>query len=187
MSSVSYSSRVSIGKDERVYEFTDEALVWQDGDSPKKGLPFSKLISVNCSYEPNRVQANRYVIKLSTAKSSHIIASTSYVSLGNFEDRGESFRSFVMDLHRKIVEVNPAVVFKQGSSQAGYIFSIFVTVGLICLFGGLALVTLLMGLIPIAILKGAILLFMFPRLIRYVKKNKPGNYDPLNIPEDVLP
>jgi len=36
------------------------------------------------------------------------------------------------------------------------------------------------GLVWIAAIKLAILLFFFPRLIRYVKRNKPGSYDPLN-------
>ena len=94
---------------------------------------------------------------------------------------------FVHELNRRIAEVNPAAAFKQGSSWAGYIFAILVTIVLVLVIIGAGMFFLTAGMVWVAAIKLAILIFFFPRLLRYVKRNKPGTYDPFNLPADILP
>jgi hypothetical protein len=43
------------------------------------------------------------------------------------------------------------------------------------------------GLVWIAAVKLAILLYFIPTLIRYIRRAKPATYDPLAVPAEVLP
>jgi hypothetical protein len=43
------------------------------------------------------------------------------------------------------------------------------------------------GLIWIAAIKLAVVIFFVPTLVRYIRRAKPATYDPLNLPADVLP
>jgi hypothetical protein len=42
-------------------------------------------------------------------------------------------------------------------------------------------------LIWIAVIKLAVIIFFVPILVRYMKRAKPADYDPLALPSDVLP
>jgi hypothetical protein len=37
------------------------------------------------------------------------------------------------------------------------------------------------------VIKSAILIFLFPRLMRNIKRNKPAEYNPLNLLDEILP
>jgi len=185
---LSYSHRNSLIHENRTYRIGDDALYWQDDDKPEERLLYSDINSVEAQFAPSRVQSNRYLMRLRTRSKGKIdITNTTYKGIGDFEELNESYVPFVQELHRKIAEVNPAAAFKQGSSWAGYIFAILVTIVLVLVIIGAGMFFLTAGMVWVAAIKLAILIFFFPRLLRYVKRNKPGTYDPFNLPADILP
>jgi len=172
----------------RTYRIGEDALHWQDDDKPEVSLPYADIKSVEAQFAPSRVQANRYLLRLHSKHHGKVdITNTTYKGIGDFEELNETYVPFVRELHRKIAKVNPAAQFKQGSSWAGYIFSIFVTIALVLVIIGAGMFFLAVGMLWIAAIKLVILLFFFPRLMCYVKRNKPGNYDSCNLPVKILP
>lgn len=183
-----YSHRNSLIHKCRTYRIEDDALCWQDDDKLEERLSYSDIQSVEARFAPSRVQSNRYLARLKTRNNAKIdITNTTYKGIGDFEELNDSYVPFVIALHHKIAEMHPAIVFKQGSSWAGYIFAIGVTIALVVVIIGAGMFFLTTGMIWVAAIKLAILIFFFPRLLRYVKRNKPGNYDPFNLPADILP
>ncbi|NWF35887.1 hypothetical protein [Mariprofundus sp. KV] len=183
-----YTHRNSLIHENRTYRIGDDALSWQDDNKSGERLLYSDIHSVEAQFAPSRVQSNRYLMRLRTRNNGKIdITNTTYKGIGDFEELNESYVPFVSELHRKIAEMNPAAAFKQGSSWAGYLVAIVVTIALVLVIIGAGVFFLTAGMVWVAAIKLAILIFFFPRLLRYVKRNKPGSYDPLKLPADILP
>jgi hypothetical protein len=90
-------------------------------------------------------------------------------------------------LHRRLAAKGKDVRYVRGNSTAAYVANWLLT---IFIFAMLALAFVLLmawGLVWIAVVKIAIILFFIPTLIRYMMRAKPATYDPLAIPRDVLP
>ena len=80
-----------------------------------------------------------------------------------------------------------ATVFHKGNSPFGYALNLALTV---FIFAGILVVLWLLPVFDIGwlvIVKLATILFFVPTLIRYIRRAKPGTYDPLNLPADALP
>lgn len=188
MQSMKYSHRNSLIHKNRTYRITDFALLWKDDDLDEVSLPFEDIVSVEGKFSPTRVQGNRYVLRLITRHMGKIdITNTTYKGIGNFEELNNEYVAFVSALNKQISESNPSAKFIKGSSWVGYIFAIFMGFILLAVIVAALVFFLTAGIIWIAAIKLGILVFFFPRLFRYIKHNKPGVYDPLNIPSDVLP
>jgi len=187
-SELTYGHRNSLLTKMRTYRMSEDALYWQDDDKPEISLPYAEITSVEAQFAPSRVQENRYLLRLHSNRHEKVdITNTSYKGIGHFEERNESFVPFVRMLHQKIATSNASVVFKKGSSWAGYVFAIVVAFALIAVLVGAGLFFLMAGVIWIAAIKLAILIFLFPRLLRYIKRNKPAEYNPLDLPDNILP
>ena len=81
----------------------------------------------------------------------------------------------------------PRLIYRKGSSPAAYAGNVALTV---FIFGGIALAFVLLfnfGVVWIAVVKLAIVLFFVPTLIRFLRRSRPATYDPRDIPADALP
>lgn len=172
----------------RHYQIGADALIWQYDDKAPIHLPYGEITSVTCLFAPTRVQPNRYLLRLQTRSRGRIdISNNHYKSFGNFEEKNSSFVTFATKLHKKIAAHNPKALFHRGSSMAGYIFSIIMAVVLFVILVAAGLFFLMTGVIWIVALKIGLLIFYTPTLLRYIRRNKPACYDPLNLPKDILP
>jgi hypothetical protein len=172
----------------RHYQIGDEALIWQDDDKAPVHMPYGEITSVTCLFAPTRTQPNRFLLRLQTRSRRRIdITNSHYKSFGNFEEKNDSFVAFATELHKKITARNPGTLFHRGSSMAGYIFSIAMAVILFVIVVGAGLFFLMAGVIWIVALKIGLLIFYTPRLLRYIRRNKPSSYNPLDLPKDILP
>jgi len=183
-----YSHRHSLMSKNRTYDIGSHALSWQDDNESEVSLNYNDIQEVEAQFAPSRVQSNRYMLRLISKQKGKIdITNTTYKGIGDFEELNQTFIPFVTELHKKIAAENSDVQFIKGGSKAGYVFSIFMVVILFVVIIAGFLFFLMAGVIWIAAIKIIFLIFFFPRLIRYIKRNKPGNYDPLNLPADILP
>lgn len=184
---ISYAHRNSLFHKQRQYRILHDGLAWQDDDQSVV-LPYCDIQSVELQFAPSRVQGNRYLMTLNAKKLGKVqITNTTYRGIGHFEELNETYVPFVQALHQKIADKNSDVVFKQGSSWAGYIFSILVVLFLILVVISAGWFFTMFGMIWVAFIKLVILAYYLPRLWRYIKRNKPAEYDPLALPQNVLP
>ena len=185
---LTYSHRSSLLHKNRTYYTGDDQLFWQDDDNQQVSLPYEDILSVEAMFVPTRVQSNRYLFRLkSISKGDVEITNTSYKGLGDFEELDNTFVPFVTKLHAKMIKKNSTITFQKGSSWPVYVFAIFIGIILFVLIIAAFLFFLTSGVYLVAAVKLGILIFFFPRLIRYIKLNKPSSYDPLNLPTDILP
>lgn len=185
---VIYSHRKSTADFNRTYTVEEDSLYWQDEAGRYGQLFFNDLSSIQSQFSPSRFQSNRYSVRIKSLDNNILeLTNTSYVSFSDFEDRSDTYVPFVRALHEKILRHNPGVNFQKGTSLSGYIFAIMVLVFTVAVVAVASAFFVLFGVFWVVLIKLALLIYYFPSLIRYVKRNKPDEYDPINIPNDILP
>ena len=185
---IAYAHRQSALTKLREYRLGDDVLIYQDDGREPVNIPYSSITKVAAEYAPSRVQPNRYFVHLfGPGKQIIEITNTHFVGFGDLEDRSESYVPFVTALHKKIVEHNPGATFGKASSWGGYIFSVIMVLFLLGIVAVAGFFFVLFGLFWVTLIKLLLIIFYFPSLIRYVKRNKPGDYDPLSLNVEVIP
>jgi hypothetical protein len=162
-------------------------VVEEDG-KPRAGAFLDQIAEVRLAYAPTRFARNRYRAQIIyRAGGMAELFNTHFEGVGNFPERNEAYAGFLTELHRRLAEKGKEVRYRRGSSVAGYVANWALT---IFIFAMLALAFVLLvawGLVWIAVVKIAIVLFFIPTLVRFMMQSTPGTYDPLAIPKDVLP
>jgi hypothetical protein len=151
-------------------------------------FPYAHIAEVRVLFDPTRFDAQRHRCDLTLRNGMRATFwSTHYVSVGEFEDRGASYRPFVRALVGHAAAANPACRFRAGKRPLVYwaelIFLLLMAallVFVLALVGG-------SGLSDLVLVKLAIVLALLPLLWRYARKNRPRRFQPAEIPPDVLP
>lgn len=185
---IDYGFRAHAFAKDRVFRLTGDALVWQDEGAPLDGVFFDDIAEVRVAYAPTRVARNRYRTQVIFKQGGMVeIFNTHYAGFADFAERNAEYAAFVRALHRRLAERNAPTAFRKGNSPAAYAGNVVLTV---FIFAMIALAVVLLfnfGLVWIAVVKLAIILFFVPTLIRYVRRSRPAAYDPRAIPADALP
>ena len=182
-----YAFRKSALEKEKTYALTKEGIEVTDHEGNKTMHHYSDVSKVNTSYAASK-NNSFYQCELKMASGPSLqLKSQHYRGLADFEDRNEAYREFVTALHKLLAAANPNVAYKKGISVAVYIASmaIFIIAGI--LFPIIAIFALIAGSTIYGIIGIIGSLFLIIRMVTYSKKNKPGNYEPDNIPPNLLP
>jgi len=175
-----------VGK--RVYRLTEDALTWEEEGKPLDGVFYDEISEARLAFTPTRMATNRYRAQFVLRRGGMVeLFNLNYAGIGNFPAQDREYVAFVTELHRRLAAKGKDIAYRRGNSVAAYIGNIALT---IFIFGTLAFVFLFLinfGGPWIAIAKLAIILFFVPVLVRYMLRAKPGTYDPLALPADVLP
>jgi len=143
---------------------------------------------VRLAYTPTRFARNRYRAQIVYRDGGMAeLTNTHHEGIGDFPERNAEYAGFLTEFHRRLAKKGKDVRYVRGNSSAAYVANWLLT---IFVFAMLALAFVLLmawGLVWIAVVKIAIILFFIPTLIRFMARAKPGTYDPLAIPKDVLP
>lgn len=139
---------------------------------------YTEIVAIRLSFVPTRVDTNRYRCDLLGPDGLRMsIVSTSYTGFASFEDRGEQYTSFVLELVRRAQSAHPSVKITTGLSWPAYILQH----GLVLL----ALITLItmLGVAGVPALgsvfaKLAIILLYCGVLWRYAWSNLPRDVPP---------
>lgn len=185
---ITYSNRQSILTKLMEYRLTPDALVYRDEESKPISVPYSSIDKVTAEFAPSRVQPNRYFLHLYNQDKEKIdITNTHYIGIGDFEDRSKSYVPFVTELHKKILEFNPGANFAKEASWGGYLFSVIMVLFLLGVVAVAGILFVLSGFYWVTLVKLVLIIFYLRSLILYVKRKKPGEYDPGNLTTDILP
>ena len=162
-------------------------MIEEEG-KPRSGAFYDGISEVHLTYTPTRFARNRYRARVAYRDGGMAeLYNTHYEGIGDFPERNAEYAGFLTELHRRLARKGKDIRFTRGNSPAAYVGNWLLT---IFIFAMLALAFVLLmawGLVWIAVVKIAIILFFIPTLIRYMARAKPGTYDPLAIPRDVLP
>jgi hypothetical protein len=183
-----YRFRANAFVGERTYRLTEDALTWEEEGKPLDGAFYDEIAEVRMSYAPTRVSTNRFRTQIVFRKGGMAeLFNTHYAGFADLPERNAEYAAFLRELHRRLAERGKEVAFRMGSSQAAYIGNLVLTV---FIFAGIAFAFVFLfnfGLMWFAAVKLAIILFFVPTLMRFIRRAKPGTYDPRDLPDSVLP
>jgi hypothetical protein len=151
-------------------------------------FPFTDIAEIRLAFEPTRFDSQRHRCDITMRDGARVtIWSTHYVSVGEFEDRGETYAALARALIARVAAANPSAVFRAGKSPFTFWRQLVV---LLIAFSALIYMIMLVGSAAfsgLVIVKLIIVAAFVPLLLRYIHKNRSGRFRPDAIPEDVLP
>ncbi|WP_346906874.1 hypothetical protein [uncultured Roseibium sp.] len=183
MTDLTHTVRNSLVDRERTFRLGTDALVI-DGKAKQARVPYADIRKVQLIAYAN-TGGEQYQCTLSAGAHGRIkIRSHSYVSLGNFEDRSESYVPFLRDLMRRVAAASPEAEFVSGNTA---LLVVWLVVLLLFILGlgtvVLGLVDGLAGTWKFAMMV-AVLLIIGPILWRRLRKGEVRRFDPDNPPLD---
>lgn len=150
-------------------------------------IPLTAIRTVNLRFEPTRMQTNRYRCHLTLADGRKLVFQNEhYAGFASFEDRSLSYRTLVTALVRRIPTVNPSCTFTTGTSALSWWGQLTGLVLMFLLLAGL-LIAMASVIGALIILKLLLIAALLPVLLKWALKNRPGTFDPLSPPAELLP
>ncbi len=172
----------------RTYRLTEAALTWEEDGGKRDGVFYDGIAEVRLAYVPTRFTANRYRAQvIFKAGGMAEITNADYRGIADFAEHNDAYVAFLSELHRRLAAKGKDVVFRQGNSVAGFALNLALTVFIFVMIALAVLLLFSWGGPLVAVVKLVILLFFVPVLVRYIRRARPGTYDPLALPAAVLP
>jgi hypothetical protein len=182
----------------RLNVFTNETKIWlerdgfkiQEGEATPRTFSYDYVSQIRLSYEPSRASADLYMCRIfvkGRAAPVATVSSTYYRGFLEFEARLPAYRAFVQTLHRDLSE-RPGVVYRAGVSGIAYWGNaVFLTVVLV--FSALLLAPIIADSVITGMVwvKLAIIAFLAPLAASWFWSNRPREYNPSAIPDELLP
>ena len=182
----------------RLNVLTSETTIWlgADGfqvlekDRPPRTYSYDQVSKVRISYEPSRAVTDLFICRIYVHGRSAPVAtvsSTFYRGFLNFDPQLAAYRKFVEDLHDKL-RGRTGVSYRAGVGNLTYWGNaLFLTV--VFAFSAMLLIPIWEDIV----LKGTnifrleLIIFLAPLAALWFWSNRPRDYDPQTIPQDLLP
>ena len=188
MDGTTYRFRSNAFVGERTYTLTDDALVIEEEGKPRDGAFYDGISEVRLAFTPTRAATNRYRAQIIFKEGGMAeLFNTHFAGVLNFPEKNAEYNAFLAELHRRLAAKGKNVRYMRGNSQAAYFGNWLLTIFIFAMLALAFVLLMTLGLVWIAVVKLLIILCFIPVLIRYMQRAKPGSYDPLDIPKDVLP
>lgn len=188
MDGTTYRFRSNAFVGERTYTLTDDALVIEEEGKPRDGAFYDGISEVRLAFTPTRAATNRYRAQIIFKEGGMAeLFNTHFAGVLNFPEKNAEYNAFLAELHRRLAAKGKNVRYMRGNSQAAYFGNWLLTIFIFAMLALAFVLLMTLGLVWIAVVKLVIILCFIPVLIRYMQRAKPGSYDPLDIPKDVLP
>ena len=150
-------------------------------------IPYAEITRVRLVYNPSRINTARFECHIyHRGGDKLVITSTSFTGFGRYENQQAAYRECIEAIHERLGTLK-GIDFISGDTPKRYWSSLGCAgTGLM----GTLLVLFVAGLITklavdVAVL--VVLVLTVPWMLKYAKVNKPGAYDPKEIPTDLLP
>ena len=116
MTEWAYSVRNGIFGGDRAYRLSPDALCWTESGKDDGRLAYADTRAMQLVSYASPIGRALQCKVTSTADDKVLLRSAHYLSLGNFEDRTDSYRPFVHELAKRIDAGNPKAEFIAGST-----------------------------------------------------------------------
>jgi len=180
-SAVTYSYRATVLGAPRHFTLSDDGIDWKSG-AMSGHIPYRnirRLVSM---------QSSRFITELWGEGTPRLkIVSISWKSMVEQERLDRSYSVFVRELHRRISKAASSARFERGTNPWAYWpgLAIFVAVAL-GLAGG-AVQALQASAYTGAAFVGAFLALYLWQIENFLRRNRPGTYNPEALPKEVMP
>jgi hypothetical protein len=164
-----------------------DALEWQVGRQRGR-IPYARISRVRLSFRPATMQTRRFVAEIWWPERRRLsIASASWHSL--FEQRSQdgAYGAFIRELNQRIAASGGPTAFETGAPAFLYWpgLALFAATGLA--LAALAVRAFEIGAYGGAALVGGLFVLFVWQSGAYFKRNRPGRYQPDNVPNELVP
>ncbi len=183
-----YTQRLSPFHKTRTYSLSSGGLEWEEENGGREQLGFDAIEAVELKFAPTRYERNRYRLRIRHQGGGKTdITNKHFRGFASFKDQSSTFVPFLREFHRNLAGANPSVAYRRGMSPSGRLLAL-----VSCLIGGLALLFAAAygrrnGNDSLFFACLLLLLIAALSLWSYFAKNRPGTYDPLELPDELLP
>lgn len=182
-----YAYKTSLMGAPSEFRLTADALEWRRGTYQGRA-PYGRIRRLRLAFRPMTMQNYRFLTEIWTVDGPKLqIASTSWKSLVEHERLDGPYRAFVTELNRRIGAAGGQTLFQTGSPPFLYWPGVVVFVGAALALAGLIVRALAVAAWSGAAFIAAFLAFFLWQAGTFFRRNKPGTYDPANVPPQVLP
>lgn len=150
--------------------------------------PLESIAAIRLSYRPASMQAWRFRADIATQSGQSIaVYSTTWHSISQMARQDDSYRAFILELHRRLAQINSSARLIAGINPVLYIAGL-VVMALI----GISIVGLFVRALITAEFAGALFLAGFGgwfvwQIGGFMRRNRPRSYTFDALPTDVLP
>ncbi len=185
---VHYATRNNALTPEVVWKLRGDRLLREDGKGPPRAVSLEEVKAVQLEFAPTRPEPNRYRCRVTLNNATRLeFLNRTYRGVYDFADTSASYLEFVLALHTGLARHSPGCQFVAGASTASYAVNIAVLVLVVAVVLGALGFFLMAGMLWVVLIKVLLIVFYLPSAIRWVRRNKPQQYRPESIPEDMLP
>ena len=170
-----YKNRISALTTDRTFQLSQEGIRHEGGE-----WKFNDINRIELKFTPTKYYGGIYQCILHSHFGKEVISNRKYEGPANFTYQNQEFKSFITALHQKLSQVE-GVEFSKGLGKASFYIQ------LIAMLIFMPMVIFAMAAFGQLLIAGIFMLIVLVRLVPFFKKNRPGNYDPLNIPLHLLP
>jgi hypothetical protein len=169
-----------------VFRLGEHSLEYHAGFNGQ--TPYPMIGRVRLGYRPTNFGARRFMAEIWPRNSAKIeIASSSYKSIAAMEDQGPAYRDFIAELHRRIAAAESDCRFEAGFAAWRWYPMMAVTAVAAAALIYLAVTTFANGEFAAGVLVLAFIGLFAWQMAPLILRNRPQSYDPLRIPDQVLP
>lgn len=184
---VDYAYKASLIGRADTFALTPDGLSWRVRG--RSGVwAYADIVSVRLSYRPVSMQQRRFRADIGHRGGGSIaIASTSWQTASLMAPQDDSYRAFILDLHRRMAEAGSTAFLTGGLRRWVYLTAVVLLV-----LVALAMAALLLRALWIGEWAGALFLVAFAALFAwqtggFVWRNMPRSYAFDAMPKDLLP
>lgn len=184
---VEHRCRASVVEKETRWAIQGNLLVKSVEGMPDYQIPLESLREIRLQFAPTRYQTKRYVCHLHDSRGKcAAFQSGHYVGFANFADRGDSFRKLVLTLISRRFAIGGSCRYIGGTSMINWLFQSAIFIGSLCMLAA-AFYFFWSAVGWMALFKLALIAWLVPVAWNWVRRNRPRDFDPENIPEGLLP
>jgi hypothetical protein len=182
-----YAYRASLIGSARRFRLEADGMSWQAGRRSGKWL-FSDIGVVRMSYRPMSMQSRRFRADIERRGGGRLIVmSTTWQTLALMAAQDSDYRSFIVELHRRLAEHGARVCLVAGLNPALY----FTGAGALALLS-LSMAALLVRAVVTGEWAGALFIAGLSALFGwqiggFMRRNRPRSYTFDALPQDLLP
>jgi len=184
---VSYSYKPSLIGAPFEVRLAPDALIWQAGGRAGR-IPYGEVRRLRLSFRPVTMQSERYLTEIWPVYGPKIvIASSSWKSMIEQEQRNAPYAAFVAELHRRLAATGSPARLEAGSPPLLYWPAVTLFVGV-----SLGLAALIVRALQVQAYSGAAFVAAFLGLFlwkagTFFRRNRPAVYAPDNPPRELIP
>ncbi len=184
---IEHRCRASVLEKETLWRLEGDTLLKIVEGLPPFSIPLHSIVRICLEYAPTQYLKQRCLCRLDDSRGvSASFPSGHYVDFAAFEDRSASYRPFVLELIRRRAAYGPGCRYLAGTSFANWLLQSTV------LAGGLAILTTVLWHLSSAVNDWTwerilIVLGMIPAGLLWLASNRPREFDPARVPQELLP